>query len=352
MTNNACSESDFLPSIDSLRVEWNTRGEEIQWKIAITLGEMSALAYTEPHNREIVARQIGFDKVEILEDRSMSGFLAMSDAVAVVAFRGTDMLSSEDWLANADFRDRLPLNSDHEVHRGFQNAYGCFADEIKTYLSERKPKHTWITGHSLGGAMAECCAYDWAVSQLPLAGLVTFGQPRVGNEAMARFIDKKIGHKYMRFINERDPVPSLPPGIGLTKYLPDYRHSGARVRFKDGKLERTSGVVMFSALGPQAATTSESNAPIDPDEADNTIAEDEFLALQEHLRAERGDSVATSEPERVRFGATTLQPVAGAMPDFGDMAKRIYESFRDRIGDHSMDEYLQQLNEFRQVCER
>ncbi len=348
MTNNARSESDFLPSIESLRVEWNTQGEDIQWETAITLGEMSALAYTEPHNRELVARQIGFDKVEILEEGSMSGFFVMTDDVAVVAFRGTDMFSPEDWLANADFRDRLPLNSDHEVHRGFQNAYGCFADEIKTHLSERKPEHTWITGHSLGGAMAECCAYDLVVSRLALSGLVTFGQPRIGNKEMARFIDDEIGHKYMRFINEHDPVPCLPPGIGLTKYLPDYRHSGARVRFKDGELERTSGVVMFSATGPTTGATSESASPTVPDEAENTITEDGFLALQKQLRAERGNSEPSSEPEPARYGAEPTQPVVGAMPDFGDMAKRIFESFRERIGDHSMDEYRRQLNEFRQ----
>jgi len=347
MNENARTESDFLPSIESLRVEWNTRGEDIPWETAITLAEMSALAYTEPRNQELALRPMGFDNVVILEDGSMSGFLAMSDDVVVVAFRGTDMLSPNDWLANFDFRDRLPLDSGREVHRGFQNAYDSFVDEIKTHLRERNPKYTWITGHSLGGAMAECCAYDWAVSHLPLTGLVTFGQPRVGNKAMARFIDDEIGHKYMRFINERDPVPSLPPGIGMI--LPDYRHSGARVHFKNGELDRTSGVVMFSATGPTTDATSESTNPTNPDEADNTITEDEFLALQEHLRAQLEHSEPSSDPERPSFGAAAPQPVIGAMPDFGDLAERIFKSFRKRIADHSMDEYLRQLNHFSQI---
>ncbi len=349
MNENSQIETDFLPSIKCLHVDWNTRGEDIQWETAITLAEMSKLAYTNPHNRELVLRLMGYDKVVILEDKSMSGFLAMADDVAIVVFRGTDMLSLDDWLANVDFRERLTLRSDCEVHRGFQNAYGSFADVIKSHLSERKSEHTWITGHSLGGAMAECCAYDLIENRLALNGLVTFGQPRVANRSMAQFIDDEIGHKYMRFINERDPVPSLPPGIGLTKYLPDYRHSGARVQFNNGELERTSGVVMFSASGPPTDITSESNAPIDPDEADNTITEDEFFAIQEHLRAKQEPSEPPGDPELTRFGTPPPQPLAGAMPDFGDIAERIFNSFRERIGDHSMDEYLRQLNHYSQI---
>lgn len=129
MTSCDPTEPDMIPSIEYLRADWDTRSQDIHWETAITLAEMSSVAYTVPDNRCLVIRLMGFDDTVILEDGSMSGFVAMTDDVAVVAFRGTDMLSPDDWLANFDFRERLPLGSDREVHRGFQNAYDRFAND-------------------------------------------------------------------------------------------------------------------------------------------------------------------------------------------------------------------------------
>jgi hypothetical protein len=80
----------------------------------------------------------------------------------------------------------------------------------------------WITGHSLGGAMASVSAFDlvWNTTlfshKSPL--VYTFGQPRTGDTAYARIYDKFVPNTF-RVVNDDDPVPHLPPcssSVGLT----------------------------------------------------------------------------------------------------------------------------------------
>ncbi|KAF8300448.1 putative lipase [Trypanosoma cruzi] len=76
-----------------------------------------------------------------------------------------------------------------------------------------------ITGHSLGGAMANIAAAN-LMSQNPLFPgapkvlLYTFGQPRVGNEAFANWLLASFcrdGHESYRVTHKRDVVPHLLP---------------------------------------------------------------------------------------------------------------------------------------------
>ena len=47
--------------------------------------------------------------------------------------------------------------------------------------------------------------------QNPKSALITFGQPRVGDEDFADLHDKHINtYKKLRFINEKDAVPKIP----------------------------------------------------------------------------------------------------------------------------------------------
>ncbi|RNE96141.1 lipase, partial [Trypanosoma rangeli] len=76
-----------------------------------------------------------------------------------------------------------------------------------------------ITGHSLGGAMAELAAAEfasrpYASGAVPRIELYTFGAPRVGNTEFANWIVALFcsgGHEVYRVTHMRDPVPHLPP---------------------------------------------------------------------------------------------------------------------------------------------
>ena len=61
------SEPTFLPTIDSLKTDWNVKADEIKWETAITLGELSKIAYTDEHNRKLTLFLMNFDEVETLD---------------------------------------------------------------------------------------------------------------------------------------------------------------------------------------------------------------------------------------------------------------------------------------------
>ena len=84
----------------------------------------------------------------------------------------------------------------------------------------------WIAGHSLGGAIAELCAAQaWFVSHVPIQGVYTFGQPRVGDDAFAKIVHDALGLRIVRFVNDQDIVPRVPfYGMG-------FRHYGTQIFF-------------------------------------------------------------------------------------------------------------------------
>ncbi|WP_437302847.1 lipase family protein [Sorangium sp. So ce388] len=75
----------------------------------------------------------------------------------------------------------------------------------------------YITGHSLGAAMAVLAAArlftDGRYGDLRqlLRGVYTFGQPMVGDAAFAARAGELFGDRYFRFLYANDIVPRLPP---------------------------------------------------------------------------------------------------------------------------------------------
>jgi len=65
----------------------------------------------------------------------------------------------------------------------------------------------YITGHSLGGALAQIASAAFARDNL--AACYTFGSPRVG---VANF-DLEIKCPHYRLVNDWDVVPGLPPPL-------------------------------------------------------------------------------------------------------------------------------------------
>lgn len=70
----------------------------------------------------------------------------------------------------------------------------------------------YVTGHSLGGAIAELLAYDLSLS-LPStpATTITFAAPMVGIQSWGQAYDAGPGASTIRVVNLDDVVPNLPP---------------------------------------------------------------------------------------------------------------------------------------------
>jgi triacylglycerol lipase len=130
--------------------------------------------------------------------------------VAILAFRGTDSL--KDW--QKDFNAVLVDSKVGHIHKGFKQALDNIWEKIDTALAEhiREDRLLWVTGHSLGGALATLAVDRLTDSKIPIGGMYTFGGPMVGDEKFADNFDRKIKEHSFRFVNDEDIVTwiSLP----------------------------------------------------------------------------------------------------------------------------------------------
>ncbi|QYR20870.1 lipase family protein [Paenibacillus sp. sptzw28] len=142
------------------------------------------------------------------------GFLIESDRAAVLAFRGTS--SATDWVTDMMAQQTAfkPVKGALQTHRGFTDVYMSARGRVFSLLEQLPSnKPLYITGHSLGGALATLAAYDIAVNRPSVRILVyTFGSPRVGDPKFVRSYNSTVP-AHFRIQNEFDIVPYLPPLI-------------------------------------------------------------------------------------------------------------------------------------------
>jgi triacylglycerol lipase len=283
-------------ALERLRLKWDSEADA-NWPAAASLAELSEIAYEPPHLAEKGFQALGFDKVMPVVKGSMIGYVVSGENVSVVVFRGTDFEEVSDWLANLE---RSSIDTEHgPVHKGFYNAYQSMKQQVDAILAERDATHMWITGHSLGGALALMCAYDlMQVEQRKLNGVMTYGQPFVAHEEFAAHINSILVHRYARFVNGADLVARVPPS-----HVP----CGSLVWFTDSGLRRSfiGPLPGAAARAPIPTPTGETpkRAEIEP------LTEAEFDALQQALRLEN------AAKERLPAGAPIKHQAASPFVD-------------------------------------
>jgi triacylglycerol lipase len=151
-----------------------------------------------------------FGKTEVI------GYVMSSTSNGVVAFRGTDTVP--DWIADLSYAEvDYPFVADAgQVHEGFLGVYQSCRPQVLTALGALPAGlPLFVTGHSLGGAVATLAALDIAVNS-PFAAPViyTFASPRTGDGDFAEAFDAKVGNnstESWRVANSFDLVPMQPP---------------------------------------------------------------------------------------------------------------------------------------------
>lgn len=150
------------------------------------------------------------------------GFVATRDGTTIASFRGTE--TEGEWLE--DF-DGLAVRNEFGsgmVHQGFQEQYARVRPSLLAALA-LAPGVLWITGHSLGGALATLCASDFLIS--PRKPLVyTWAGPRVGWHDYANWFKPA---QFYRIVNEWDVVPRMPPSLN------GFQHVGEEILIDGGR---------------------------------------------------------------------------------------------------------------------
>ncbi|GMH48816.1 hypothetical protein TrRE_jg9301 [Triparma retinervis] len=174
--------------------------------------------------------------------KTFNGFVAYDASLdrIVLSVAGTDPLKLKDWIDDLDFFKSTYPNCEEygdepcEVHEGFMATYDCAKDvvrsTIKDYMADFPTATVHVTGHSLGAIAAVFAAMDLTLTQdIPIASVITFGQPRGGDESFAKFLDQTIDE--FRLVHYQDPVPHLPPNDLLGK--PFFQHPTTEVFYQE-----------------------------------------------------------------------------------------------------------------------
>lgn len=131
-------------------------------------------------------------------------WVAAGGAAAVVAVRGTQTVA--DLMSDLEYGETTATDSRIKVHQGM----------IKVYLEARAAlfaalpstvKTLFITGHSLGAAVAFYYAYDAAQAGLTVE-VVGLAPPRAGNQAFAAALAATA--RTASLINLADLIPTMP----------------------------------------------------------------------------------------------------------------------------------------------
>ncbi|XP_060181198.1 uncharacterized protein LOC132610809 isoform X1 [Lycium barbarum] len=233
-------ENDILMNKDGLVLD-EKKAEEMKslFSTAETAMEAWAMLATSMGHPTFIKSE--FDKLCFLDNESTDTEATLWRDSArnrlVVAFRGTEQTKWKDLVTDlmlvpaglnperigGDFKQEV------QVHSGFLGAYDSvrirLISLIKKAIGYRDGDldppnkwHVYVTGHSLGGALATLLALELSSSQLAKRGAIcvtmyNFGSPRVGNKKFAEVYNEKVKDSW-RVVNHRDIIPTVPRLMG------------------------------------------------------------------------------------------------------------------------------------------
>ncbi|WP_444890292.1 lipase family protein [Microbulbifer sp. DLAB2-AA] len=268
------------------------------WPSVLSMALASKLSYEEKEVVESTALDDwGYLYALFLDIKNTECFLAETDSHVLLSFRGTQGIG--DWVGNINL---FPIHNPNygTVHNGFFDAFYDVEKLLIEHLPKDKPM--WITGHSLGGALAAIASVEWR-SKFEIYGICTFGQPRTGHQDFSETIRNSYPDSFFRFVNNRDLITRIPPG---------FQHAGSLYHFDaNGDIQEISAGFL----------------PISPDPEPLTL--DEFHQFQENINNIRN-----------KIEMKPTENFAGHFDLLDDILSRQYKS----LSDHKIDRYIKNIS--------
>ena len=193
------------------------------------LAEASTLVYADENFVRRQFTRVGLKEVIFFDQQSTQCFVASNEKFAIIAFRGSEIWKRKekfdfkktfaDLKADVDIR-LTDWPQGGKVHRGFKKALDEVWHDLLVQIKwlDKNGRKIWMTGHSLGAALATLAADRYGKVQ----GVYTYGSPRVGDDTFKENFDVKA----YRIVNNKDIVAQVPPPV-------KYKHVG-EIKFIDG----------------------------------------------------------------------------------------------------------------------
>ena len=148
-----------------------------------------------------------------------------TDKRICVVFRGSE--STKDWFYDLKIQ-KHNLKDGIWVHSGFyqqlyeNGVYDKILTSVKQIVDEHLDFSLYVTGHSLGAALATLCGFMFSQELKTQITVVSFASPRVGNAEWKNAFEKQHNLVHYRIANNRDIVTAFP--------MYNYHHVGKTIR--------------------------------------------------------------------------------------------------------------------------
>jgi len=192
------------------------KATELKNRLALIISQMPGTAEASRQVLEDILRAGGFTLTDVFSYKGTQAFLCSRmvtnrdsgavKKVAYLAFRGTEPTEFQDIKTDVKARlKKVKVGTETlEFHTGFHDAYSLIEDDLIAVLKDLKYDQLFITGHSLGGALAMV-----ATRLLPYeikGACYTYGAPPIGTIEIQNGLKTPV----YEIINETDIVPLLP----------------------------------------------------------------------------------------------------------------------------------------------
>lgn len=279
------------------RLGWSERDQRSRPVMRRDIGDIKGEAESDAHTFRVplIVRAVGSGAGYYLvrgiaaTSSSFPGydtelFAACCQDHLVIAFRGTEtqgpltdlyndfdgdtdpvpFLTTSGSLLPSDFNSSVP-----RAHQGFLDQYNAVSTDIERLLTDSlagvwgrsDTPRVYITGHSLGGALASLCAmhlraWSLATGRDLAISCTSFAQPRIATRGLADWVSHPTTRERLQIFairNFYDVVPMVPTSgpypllgpldLSWTGYIPDffntlstdnaYQHVGVRSTFNN-----------------------------------------------------------------------------------------------------------------------
>ncbi len=177
------------------------------------MAQMAANAYLDGKEAKAIFRGMGYTH-KFFDVDGAQCHAVWNKTEYILCFRGTEPNELSDLIADLNAIPRFSMTHGL-VHSGFAGELNKLYAQLVSHRSKHSRKKFYITGHSLGAAMATiACSRFEEMEDVEL--LTTFGSPRVGTRSFV----KNIKTPHHRVVNNNDVVTKVP------LFLMGYKHHG------------------------------------------------------------------------------------------------------------------------------